>query len=156
MSEAIEYVSGTESHTSYWGKFYVKGLEKLVVKEDHARNGRGNHASYQCYVGEIPAGTVFTVFEQSGNKRGTDCYIYRICQADPNAPEISIESVYGSGMISGRFVILAQANSKVKAPRLMSWWDARPADIDPAAWAQHCAAHIDKRGLAEIPVLVAA
>ena len=152
---AIEYVSGTESHTSSWGKFYVKGLEKLVVKEDHARNERGNHASYQCYVGSIPAGTVFTVFEQSGDKRGTDTYTYRICQADPNAPEINIESAYGSGMISGRFVILAQANSKVKAPRLMGWWDARPADIDPATWAQHCAAHIDKRGLAEIPALVA-
>lgn len=152
----LEYVSGSESHTSSWGKFYVKGLEKMVVKEDHARNERDKHASYQCYVGEISSGVTFTIFEQSGDKRGTDTYIYRICQADASAPEMKIESVYGSGMISGRFVILAQANSKIKAPRLMGWWDARPANIDPATWAQHCAAHIDKRGLVEIPALVAA
>lgn len=152
----IEYISGSESHTSNWGKFYVKGLEKFVVKEDHDRNERNKHASYQCYAGEIPTGTIFTIFEQSGNKRGTDTYIYRICQADDNAPEVKIESEYGAGMISGSFVILAQADSKIKAPRLMAWWDARPANIDPATWAQHCAAHIDKRGLVEIPALAVA
>lgn len=45
----ISYVSGQESHTSNWGKFYVKGLETHVVKEDHPANRRDNHHNYQCW-----------------------------------------------------------------------------------------------------------
>lgn len=149
----IEYVSGNENHTSNWGKFYIKGLEKFVVKEDHPRNERGKHALYQCYVGEIPNGTIFTILEQSGDKRGIDTYRCWICQADSSQPDLTIESAYGSGTITGAFVILASADSKIKAPRLMGWWDARPANIDPAAYAKHLAKYIDKRGMVQPPAL---
>jgi hypothetical protein len=77
----IEYVNGQEQHSSNWGKFYVKGLEKWEVKEDFDENRKDGHHTYQGYVClDVPEGTVFTVFEQNGNKRGTDDYIFRICQ----------------------------------------------------------------------------
>lgn len=147
----IEYVSGNEQHSSSWGKFYVKGLEKLVVKEDFKENQHDNHHSYQGYVGNnVPAGTVFTVFAQSGSKRGTDDWKYWICVVDDAAESIRLA---GYGWIEGCFRIVAQSEGKVKAPRLMGWWDKRPANINPLAYAEHCAAYIDKRGVAELPAM---
>ena len=152
----LEYVTGSESHTSSWGKFYVKGLEGFVVKEDHPNNQRGKHANYQCYAGEIPEGTVFTIFEQSGDKRGSDIYKYHICQVDSIVAEQTIKAGYGDGEITGCFTILAQATTLIKSPRLMAWWDARPKDVDAAEYARHLAQYIDKRGMAQPPALIAA
>ena len=39
----IEYKVGSESHSSSWGKFYVKGLEKYEVKEGGEREGIAAH-----------------------------------------------------------------------------------------------------------------
>ena len=145
----IEYVSGNEQHSSSWGKFYIKGLEKLVVKEEHDENRRDRHHGYQNYLGNsVPGGAVFTVFAQSGDKRGTNDWHYWICVADD-----AVEStrIAGYGWIEGNFRILAHAEGKVKAPRLMGWWDKRPSNVSPLAYAEHCAAYIDKRGVAELP-----
>jgi len=151
---SIEYVSGQESHTSNWGKMYVKGLEKLVVREDHARNGHDNHHSYQCYVGnDVPSGTVFTIFYQDGNKRGTESWDYLLCVADDQQPEQEIVYGYTDTFVRGQFRVIVKATGKVKAPRLMGWWDARPSSVSPLAYAEHCAAWIDKRGVATLPAM---
>lgn len=147
----VEYISGQESHTSNWGKFYVKGLEKVVVKEDHSRNQHDKHHSYQCYVGmAVPDGCVFTIFYQDGDKRGTESWYYMICVTDSGAAEQTIEYGYTGTFIRGCFRVVAQAKTLTKAPRLMDWWDKRGA-ADPLAYAQHCAAYIDKRGVAVLP-----
>lgn len=149
----IEYINGQESHTSNWGKFYVRRLERLVVREDHDRNRHDNHHQYQCYVGnDVPSGTVFTIFYQDGNKRGTDTWHYMLCVVDDAADEQTIEYDYTSTYITGRFRVICKAVGKVKAPRLMGWWDAR-GTADPLAYAEHCAAWIDKRGVAVLPAM---
>ena len=76
----IEFVQGSEQHTSFWGKYYVKGLEFWQTKEDFTENISSKHEYYQGYVClDVPAGTIFTVFEQSGNKRGTEIFSFMIC-----------------------------------------------------------------------------
>lgn len=77
----VEYVQGQESHTSYWGKFYVKGLEEYACKEDDDRNCNDRHHNYQMYCcNDIPEGTVFPVFAQDGSKRGTDLFEFYVCK----------------------------------------------------------------------------
>lgn len=155
MSGNIEFVTGQESHSSNWGKYYVKGLESWQVKEDFSENSRDNHSSYQGYVANnIPDGTVFTIFEQSGNKRGTETFIFSICVVTQD--EINKDSsAYGSGFVNGNYkVICTSDNSKTKAPRLMDWWTSKPADADALSYAKHCAEHINKRGLKELPAML--
>lgn len=150
------YVSGNEQHSSSWGKFYVKGLEKFVVKEDHVSNRHDNHHNYQCWEGEVPMGTVFTVFEQDGDKHGTDTFKFTILQAVEDGDEQHIRASYGSGEMSGHWIVLASADTKTKAPRLMDWWQKKPANVDAAIWAKHLAQYIDKRGVKNVPEMAAA
>lgn len=148
----VEFIVGSESHTSYWGKFYVKGLEAHEVKEEHDANRRDKHHSYQFLMADAPAKTVFTIFEQDGNKRGTDNWIYKICVVVPGA-DTEHSAGYGSGFCHGNYEVVAQANGKIKAPRLMDWWQAKPANADPLAYAMHCAEWIEKRGIKTLPTM---
>jgi hypothetical protein len=143
----IEFIQGQESHSSNWGKYYVKGLEAWQVKEDGQYTKHETYTEYQC--NDVPEGTVFTIFEQSGNKRGTDTFIFSICVTTDETVNTD-DSAYGDGKIAGNFKILLQATGKVKAPRLMNWWEAR-GKKDPVKYAEHCAAYIDKRGIKELP-----
>ena len=68
----LEYVVGTETHSSNWGKFYVKGLEKWEVKEDQETNVRDSHHNYQLKMDDVQTDTECTMFKQSGNKGGTE------------------------------------------------------------------------------------
>ena len=146
----IEYVEGTETHSSYWGKFYVKGLETWRVKEDFDENQRDKHHSYQGYAcNDIPETTVFSVFYQDGNKRGTDVYRFYICVAYNDVTE-TINVPYGSGKIVGNFRIIVQGLTKTLAPRLMDWWNNSPYEKS-VELAEHCAANINKRGLKNLP-----
>jgi hypothetical protein len=147
----IEYVNGKESHTSNWGKYYVKGLESWEVKEDFSENRHDNHNSYQGYVClDVPEGTLFTIFEQNGNKRGTDVFIFSICRA--TAEKVNSDAAnYGSGFCQGNYEILVSANTKTLAPRLMGWWIDSPDKS--LAFAKHCEAHIGKRGLKTLPAM---
>lgn len=152
----LEFIVGNESHTSYWGKFYVKGLEKWEVREEHESNRRDRHHSYQFLMANAPAKTLFTIFESDGNKRGTDNWIYKICVVLPESEPITEhKAAYGAGFCSGNYAVIAEANGKIKAPRLMDWWNARPADADPLAYAQHCAEWIGKRGVKDLPAMAA-
>jgi hypothetical protein len=146
----IEFVVGSEQHTSYWGKFYVKGLEQWEVKEDHEANRRDNHHSYQFLMAEAPSGTLFAVFEQNGNKHGTDEWNYSICVVEPGQQR-EIDAAYGEGFCHGNYRVVAMASSKIKAPRLMDWWSNRPKDVDQLAYAEHCAVWIEKRGIKDVP-----
>lgn len=151
MAGNIEYVNGQEQHSSNWGKFYVKGLEKWEAKEDFAENKKDSHHSYQGYVClNIPEGMIFTIFEQNGSKRGTDDYIFRICRVSDKVT--TIDSIYGSGKIMGNFEIVADSgNSKVKAPRLFDWW--KNSANQSYGYALACANLITKRGQKEPPTL---
>jgi hypothetical protein len=152
MSGNIEFVQGSESHSSSWGKYYVKGLEQFQVKEDFDANRFDRHHSYQGYVAlDIPDGTVFTIFEQNGDKRGTDEFIFSICVVDQGSTKDD-QSSYGDGFCTGNYKIIAQGNTKTLAPRLMGWWIDSP--VKTLEFAQHCAAHINTRGLKNIPAMV--
>lgn len=149
MSVQIEHLSGQRSHSSNWGKFYVKGFSK-EVKEEHDLNRRDKHQSFQCYVATCNDGDVFTVFDQEGDKRGTNSWTFSICVVDTTQPETLLQNTY-TGFVKGQFRVIVTAEGKVKAPRLMDWWQKRPSHVTPLIWAEHCAAHIGKRGLAEPP-----
>lgn len=145
----IEFRQGSESHSSTWAKFFVKGLEDWAVKEETLSD---NHSSYQEYVClDVPEGTIFTAFEQDGTKRGTDTFRFSICTADNEASELKA-SYTSSGWTIGNFKVLVKAEGKVKAPRLMDWWLDNGQPRNPTLeYALHCAAHIDKRGLKNLP-----
>ena len=146
----IEFVQGNEQHSSYWGKYYVKGLESWQVKEDFSQNRKDNHYSNQGYVClDVPENTVFTIFEQNGNKRGTDEFVFTICKAA--LPFSSNVASYGSGFCTGNFEIIIRAIGKTKGPRLLDWWTKR-GDADPLEYAQLCAKYIEKRGIKDLPL----
>lgn len=106
----IEYVVGSESHTSYWGKFYVKGLESWEVKEEHDANRRDGHHSYAFLMADAPQGTVFTIFEQNGSKRGTDEFIFKICVVT-GSDSIEHKATYGSGFCNGNYEVQRKSQS---------------------------------------------
>lgn len=146
----IEFVQGSESHSSSWGKYYIKGLEKYQVKEEQpGGNQYDKHQSYTGYVClDIPEGTMFSIFEQSGNKRGTDTYKFSICVTS-DAQYSDNEAKYGNGFVKGNWEIVAEAEDKIKSPRLMNWWiESKDKSL---AFAQWCAANINKRGIKELP-----
>jgi hypothetical protein len=148
----LEFVVGQESHISNWGKFYVKGLEPWQVKEDFPENQKDKHCSYQGYVClDVREDRLFTIFYQDGDKRGTYEYRFYICiTSDQEVQNLTMP--YGSGKILGNFKILCQALTLTKSPRLMNWWIDSP--IKTKAFALHCAAHIDKRGLKTLPPMM--
>ena len=149
----IEYINGQESHTSNWSKFYVKGLAEFAVKEDFRENKHDRHHDYQGYVAvDVPDGTVFTIFDQHGNKYGPAKWGYSVAVVDIGHEERAEHGI-DKGKISGRFRIIVHAEGMTKAPRLMDWWKMRPCDADPVAYAAHCAAHIEKRGLKDLPAM---
>lgn len=148
----IEFVQGNESHTSTWAKYYIKGLESFTCKEDHALARHDRHHSYSCHVGiEIPDGTLFTIYEQSGDSRGTNAFCFQICVIDSTF-EHKDDAEYADGFCNGNFRVIAQGLTKTKAPRLMGWWNDNnnPKTFE---FAKHCEKYINKRGVSIIPEL---
>lgn len=152
MTGNIEFVEGKEQHSSFWGKYYVKGLEPYQVEEDFDQNIRDAHHSYQGYVcNDVPEGTIFTIFEQNGDKHGTDVMYFSIWEVTAEAVHRD-PAQYGRGFCTGNMRRLLLADTKLKASRLMDWWDKKPSD--PArlrAFVDHCATYIVKRGVKELP-----
>lgn len=144
----IEFVHGQESHTSTWRKFYVKGLEKWKVAEDFDEERNDKHYCYNGYCCiAIPEGILFTIFSQAGDKRGTDHFEFYICECTDDQVQSTIE--LSPCFCRGNFRIIAQGLTKIKASRLMDWWiNSRDKSL---MFAEHCASHIDKRGLKQIP-----
>jgi hypothetical protein len=149
----IEIIQGHEQHSSYWGKFFCKGLEAWEVKEEFSENEQSKHCSYWGTVANgVPEDTIFSVYERSGDKRGTQIYIFTLCRVTSEV-YTPIEAEYGSGKIWGNFEVIVQAVGKVKAPRLLDWWKKKPLDVGDLQWAIHCKECIQKRGIKYIPPL---
>ena len=145
----IEFVIGKEWHTSYWGKYYVKGLENWQVKEDSELNCNDKHHFYQYYLClDVPDGTVFSIFEQSGDKRGTDQFCFSLCVVDESA-ESKDRANYGKGYCQGRYRTIIKTDTKIKSSRLLEWWSNSPDKS--IEFAQHCASYIQKRGIKALP-----
>ena len=145
----LEYVAGSESHTSNWEQMYVFNLDGMVTWADHANNRKDGHHNYHCHAGNaVPDGTVFVYTYKTGNKYGTSDQVYAIAVTDSSQPQrtVTFPNSYGKVFITGQFRVLAQATTKTKAIRLEQWWKAKPKGIKPAAWAMHLANYIDKRG----------
>lgn len=145
----IRYRSGKETHASNWGEFYVFGFSEIAVREDSESNVSSNHYNYQEYAALTTVGAMFSIHERTGSKRGTDSYTYRICRVLPAfTQETLITNTYTRCWVRGPFEVIASANTKVKAARLMDWWrNRKPDDVDAYEWAKHCAKHINTRGL---------
>lgn len=142
-------MQGREQHSSYWGKFYIRGLEKFQVAEDFPENHRDNHTNYTGYVVvDAPAGTLFTIYEQNGDKRGTDEFKFAIAQIDDEYHDW--KASYGRAFCRGNFKILVQSDSLTKAPRLMDWWIKGDGSLE---YALHCGVYIQKRGVKNLPPL---
>lgn len=143
----IKFKEGEESDSSTWAKFSVKDIDVWKVKRDGDYDKDSTVTEYQC--NDVPIGKVFTIFEQSGDKRGTQIFKFTIAAADHEVSEI-ISQCSDSRYCKGNFKILCQASTKVKAARLMEWWTGYMGDRKEE-FAIHCAANIDKRGLKECP-----
>lgn len=150
----LEFLVGSEEHSSNWGKFYVRGLEKYEGKEDHPDCRSNRHERKAFLMADAPNDLIFTVFEQSGNKRGTDVFRFYLLATDSGA-DGKIEADYGGFFVTGPFRIVAMGDGKVKAPRLLDWWGAKPANVGGLAWATHCGENLQKRGLKAPPPFVA-
>lgn len=149
--QTIEFVQGNESHSSYWGKYYVKGLEQYQVKEDFDENRYDRHHSYQGYVCcNVPDGVIFTIFEQNGSKRGTDTFLFSICETDSTEEIQKDKAEYGKGFFQGQYKVIAQGKTKTLAPRLLDWWTSGDKT---KAYAELCAKYIDKRGVKNLPII---
>lgn len=150
----IEYVSGSEAHTSNWESMYVFGLDGYTTREDHANNRRDGHHKYQCWAGNgVPDGVIFTCVYKTGNKRGTADQLFAICCTDSSQPQqtMTFTNSYGKVFITGQFRIVAQATTRTKAERLELWWKGKAKGIQPLAYAEHCAQYIDVRGQKLLP-----
>lgn len=145
----IEFIEGNERHSSWWYKFYVKGLEGYQVEEDFDQTVNDRHCKYKGYMClNIPENTVFSVFRQDGNKRGTDEMDFWICRVTPEkAGEIKATRV---AFCTGNFEIICHASGRVKAPRLLGWW-ADNKGLQSLEFARFCAEHIAKRGVKDLP-----
>lgn len=159
----IEYRVGSESHSSAWGKFYVKGLEQWEVKEGGSRD---RHESYTELAAEVPEGTIFTIFSQSGNKRGTEDFDFYICETqEVPEPQKITGGCYGrGGWCSGNYYVLCHGEGTTKAPRLLNWWtvlsvkcaeflteDGKLKKGTKKLFAAWCKQHLDIRGLKDLP-----
>lgn len=145
----IKFVIGKEQHSSNWGKFYLKGLEDYQAEEDFDENQDDEHHNYQGYVcNDVPDGTIFTIFEQNGNRNGTNLFCFRICQMDSAEGTKTYLAEYGSGFIQGQWREIAAGLTKIKGNRLLDWWKQGDGSLE---YAEHCAQYIDKRGQKTLP-----
>jgi hypothetical protein len=151
---SLDFIQGSEQHTSNWARFYLKGLETFQVGGYSTTHER--YFDYACVVTE---GTVFTVLDMNGNKYGTREFNFWICRANPY--EFStLESSYRCDVkVQGNFEIVTHGEGKTKAPRLMGWWvefvgkndELGRSQNEKMYFAQHCAEHINKRGMKKLP-----
>lgn len=147
----IEFIHGQEWHSSTWEKFYVKGLEKLQAEEEMDGTRRDNHHDYRGYACNAPNGTVFSVWSSCGRKARTEAKMFAICVADTESDSHINGVANGPCYVDGNFRVIVQAETAVKAQRLLGWWMARPQNSDPLEYASRCAKYIGVRGTKILP-----
>lgn len=145
----IEFTIGSETGSSRWAKFYLKGLEEWKCAEEFTKRKGEYYTEYRC--NEVPEDTVFTVFDQYGDKHGLRTFQFWICAVGGGEPTNGINGTYGSGTVIGNFRLLAHASSTLKASRLMNWWTDKPTHTDLLAYGTKCGIEIHKRGVKECP-----
>ncbi|HLO52518.1 MAG TPA: UvrD-helicase domain-containing protein [Kamptonema sp.] len=146
----IEYISGSEQHSSTWSKFWIKGLDQWAVRETDGEPESDKHSNYYQFIClDIPDDTVFTIFEQDGDKHGTSDFNFWICKTSRNQASISSSKRH----CTGNFETVCEGIGKTKAPRLMDWWQQAEkfTNEQKLAFAEHCAQHINKRGIKTLP-----
>jgi hypothetical protein len=149
MSTLIEARTGSEQHSSSWGKFYIHGLP--LVADDYSRT---RHESYRDSALEAEDGIVFSIWATEGDKYGTSSSDYYICVTDSAAESRSITGGCYSrgGYCRGCFRVLAHGKGKTKAPRLLEWVkNVGGIECMSVELAEHFADYIDKRGVARPP-----
>lgn len=146
MSILVEAKVGNESHSSYWGKGNLQGTPRLVA-ENYQRD---RHNSYTEGAIEVAEGTVVSWWTSEGDKYGMSNADFYILKASESADEQEfIGGCYGRGnYLRGKFEVLAHAEGKTKAPRLMKWWSewAKANGGQTEIMARHLAEQIEKRG----------
>lgn len=146
MSNLIEAKVGSEQHSSAWGKGNLQGTPKLVA-ENYQRD---RHNSYTEGAVEISEGTVISWWMSAGDKYGTHTADFYILKSVASAEMLELTGgCYGRGnYLKGNFEILAHADGKTKAPRLMKWWSewAKMNGGQNEEMARHLAVQIEKRG----------
>lgn len=151
----LEFLVGAETHSSNWGKFYIHGLEPWAIKEDHEKTRDDNHHKYWFNVAAPPTGTVFTIFEQNGSRTSRGDFVFTICRVTAGEDR-SYHASYGQGFLIGPYEVIAEGIGETKGPRLLGWWKDKPANIDNDTYAEHCAKHINVRGLKYPPRILPA
>jgi len=167
----IKFVHGEEFHTGTYRKFYVKGLEKWQVEdssieikkkpswnekddEEFFPRDERNDYYYNGYCcNAIPERTLFTIFTRYGDYQGQGAKVaddieFFICCTDDQI-ELNWNDTFSPCFCQGNFKIVAKAVSKTKALQLMTWWIYSPDNS--LAFAEHCALHIDKKGMRQVP-----
>lgn len=146
----IEFVSAKELFSSKrWSNFFVIGLEKWRVAEDFPENSTGKQYYCQGYVClSVPEGIAFAIIEKSGGARGPEKFKFRICVSS-DEEENEIIANRGKGLTRGNFKIVCAGETYIKASRLQDWWNK--SDDHSVEFALHCANHISRRGLKDLP-----
>jgi hypothetical protein len=148
---------GSEWHVSSWGKFIAKGLD--FVPEHHSG---GTHHNYTAGYSTAEAGTIFTVWQSSGDKYGTHSADFWICEALPADSDghKTLEGGHSRGyaFLGGTLRVLAHGAGYYKARRLLGWTvkaqEAGPLTKD---LAEHFGREIERRGaVTPAPLAVAA
>lgn len=136
-TQLIEAKVGEESHSSTWGKFYVRGIE--IVAEERFSD---NHLRYTEGAAQVADGTLFTVWASAGNKRGADSSDYYILLVDSRHLGSEIDNGYG--FVRGQWQVLAHGDGTVRAPRLLGWAKGKALT---EALARHLGSEIKRRGV---------
>jgi hypothetical protein len=149
--KTIEYTIGSEHRSSNWGKFFIQGLEDWKCGESFVKNSKEFYTDYCC--NNVPEDTVFTVFDQSGDKYSPKVFQFWILAVGGQTDNI-VESSFGSGKVQGDYRTLAYARGQLKACRLMDWWNTKPTHTDRLEYAIKCGEYIQKRGVKDCPSIM--
>lgn len=124
-----------------------------MTQEDSERDRFDRHHFYRTYIIDPEKdadGEIFSVFNQHGNKYGTKDLEFQICQINSEYDFKEIFPFFGNnGLVRGKFAILAYAEGKTKALRLLEWWNQVP-HTRPHAIA--CGERIKRRGVKTPPL----
>lgn len=144
--QTLEARVGEETHSSRWGKGYLRGV-KLVADERQ----KANNYDYTTGAAEVEDGTVFSWWMSRGSRRDTVGAEFFILEADSSADLIEMEGgCYNKGenYLRVRAKILARGSGKLKSARLLTWWAswAKENGGQTAQMARHLGAQLEIPG----------
>lgn len=148
----IKYISGggflaeTDRDSRKFWSFQVEGLQPFNTPEDHQLANN----DYKCWVASNPPeGALFTIMECDGGWGYSQLSKFYICEVVA-AEKHQQTAKYGNGFIKGNYRVVVRAETPVKANRLFRWWE-KSKHPKTLAYADHCAAYLEERGLKKLP-----